>query len=337
MDFDRQSVFDLVSMTTELVPPAQASLELLAKMVDQAQRHAMSAHAKNTLGAYESDWRHFSGWCEKFGLSPLPASAEVLATYVSDLSATHGRSVLQRRLAAIGHWHRAAGLAWQTGQAPVRATMRGAMREHGKPVRKAAALTTDDVVAMIKTCPDNKAGLRDRALLLIGYAGALRRSEIVGIDREHLTFSKVGLRILLPGSKGDADRQGVVVGIPKGQVEATCAGLALKRWLDAAEVSTGPVFRKVSASGAVGERRLCGDAVRVIVRRRALLAGIEVPADEGLSAHGLRAGFVTEAVRKGVQDEVVMGHSRHKDLKTMRGYVRRAKLVHESPVMVLGL
>jgi integrase len=186
-------------------------------------------------------------------------------------------------------------------------------------------------------CGGDTAGLRDRALLLVGFAGALRRSELVGIDREHLRFNEAGLRILLPSSKTDQEGKGVELGLSRGKRRETCPVRALEAWLEASACQYGPVFRKVDRWGSIEHARLGGDAVRDILLSRAKAAKLVVHGLERLSPHGLRAGFVTEAYLAGARDEQVMDHTRHRDLKTMRGYVRRAKLVTDSATKLLDL
>jgi len=142
---------------------------------------------------------------------------------------------------------------------------------------------------------------------------------------------------VIPRGKTDPDGLGAEIGIPRGRNRATCPVRALEAWLAESDCRFGPVFRKVDLWGNIEHRRLHPDAVRQILRRRAAAAGLEVPPGERLSPHGLRAGFVTEAYLAGARDEEIMAHTRHADLKTMRGYVRRAKLVTDSPAGLLGL
>jgi integrase len=236
----------------------------------------------------------------------------------------------------VSRAHRQAGHPLWTGHPAVRETLRGIARAHGAPPRRAAALTTREVRRLVAACGTDLAGLRDRALLLLGYAGALRRSELVGVDVEHVGFDATGLRLAVPRSKSDPGGEGQEVGVPRGQNRDTCPVRALEAWL-AAALRFGPVFRRVDRWGGVDAHRLHPDAVRQILRRRAAAAGIEGTAAEPVSPHGLRAGFVTQAYRAGARDEEIMGHTRHRDLKTMRGYVRRARLMQDSPAKKLGL
>jgi integrase len=162
-------------------------------------------------------------------------------------------------------------------------------------------------------------------------------AELVAIEREHVSFTAEGLQLQIPRSKTDAAGQGAELGIPRGAKSETCPVRALEAWLEASGCRFGPVFRKVNRWGDVEPAALHPDAVRQILRRRAAQAGLTVSGLERLSPHGLRAGFITEAYRQGARDEEIMDHTRHRDLRTMRGYVRRAKLLSESPVKKLGL
>ena len=253
------------------------------------------------------------------------------------MATTHGRSALRRRLSAIGQAHALAGHPWNPGHPAIRHTLRGILRRHGTPARQAAALTTAEIRRLVAGCDRGLTGTRDRALLLLGYAGALRRSELVAIAREHVGFTAEGLRLLIPRSKGDAAGEGASIGIARGSRPETCPVRALEAWLQMSSCRYGPVFRKVDRWGTVESRALTPEAVGAILKRRAEAAGLSIGALERLSAHGLRAGFVTEAYKAGARDEQIMAHTRHRDLRTMRGYVRRAKLLAESPVKLLGL
>ena len=224
-----------------------------------------------------------------------------------------------------------------TGHPAIRETLRGIARTHGEPPRRSAALATEDIKRLIATCGTDLAGLRDRALLLLGFAGALRRSELVGIDLAHLRPTPLGMRLLIARSKTDKAGEGVEIGIARGSTPETCPVRAVRAWLKAAEVMDGPVFRRVTQWGTVGKHRLHPDAVRQILLKRAAAAGIEGTLLEPITPHGMRAGFITTAYRNGVPDEEIMGHTRHRSLPTMRGYIRRGKLGKESPAGKLGL
>jgi integrase len=174
-------------------------------------------------------------------------------------------------------------------------------------------------------------------LLLIGFAGALRRSELVALQVQDVTVTAEGLRIRIARSKTDPAGQGAEIGLPRGKHADTCPVQALLSWQAVARRKAGPLFRRVGKGGRIGSVALNPDAVRHILAQRARMAGLESDVCERLSAHALRVGFITEAYGAGVRDEDIMRHTRHRDLRTMRGYVQRAGLLTESPAGVLDL
>ena len=317
--------------------PVRVAATVAEAAVKAAEGYASQALSEATLRAYRSDWAQFRDWCLATGLQALPAEPSTVAAYLASMANSHSRATLRRRLVAIGQVHRLSGHVWSAAHPAIRNTLRGILRRHGAPARQAAALTTADLRRLVGTCDGGLAGLRDRALLLLGYAGALRRAELVGVWREHIQITADGMRLTIPRAKGDQEGQGATIGISLGRHHETCPVRALEAWLDQSDCAFGPVFRKVTMWGSVEHQALHPDAVRQILRRRAEACGLVAEGGMHLSPHGLRAGFVTEAYRAGARDEQIMEHTRHRDLKTMRGYVRRAQLVTESPVKLLGL
>lgn len=267
----------------------------------------------------------------------MPAVPATVAAYLASQAGLYAIATMRRRLAAIARVHREAGHALDTKAALIRNTLRGIAREHAAPQRQAAALTTAEVRRLVATCDPGLTGQRDRALLLLGYAGALRRSELVGVDVEHLRFHADALEVLIPKSKTDVEGEGARISIGRGKQPETCPVRALEEWLRAAEIRYGPVFHRVTQHGTVEPGRLSTEAVRLILRKRAALAGVAGTRLEPITPHGLRAGFVTQAYLAGVRDEEIMDHTRHKDIATMRRYVRRAKLAKGTATTKLGL
>lgn len=314
-------------------PPTARAAMALAK----SQTYQDAADAPATLRAYASDVANFETWCRQSGLTPLPATPEVVGAYLAAAGEGYAMQTLRRRVAAISRASGVAGHPLDTKHPAIRETLRGIGRTHGSRGRRAAALTTAELKALSRVCDANLTGIRDRALLLVGFAAALRRSELVALDAEKLAWFEDGVRLLLEKSKTDKEGKGAEVTIVYGRNEATCPVRALRAWLDNAQIQSGPIFRKVNKSERVEARRLSDDAVRQILRRRAAEAGIKGTLSEPVSPHGLRAGFVTTAYRNGVPDEEIMGHTRHRSLTTMRSYVRRSKLKATEPAGKLGL
>ena len=331
---------DKLAPKREPSPVAPRTLEAATSRTRSRQRagnYLVAADAPSTVRAYTADWKHFLLWCLARDLIPMPASPELIGDYLADLGEGYARSTLRRKVAAIARATRHAGYPLDTRHSSIRDVLRGINRTHGEPPKRAQALATEEIQRLVATCDDGPAGLRDRALLLIAFAGALRRSELCAIEVEHVTWKPRSLELMIPRSKTDAAAKGARVGIPRGKMEATCPVRALQEWLKAAGIERGPVFRSVTRHGTLRSKALTGEAVRLIVVKRARLAGVKGTLLEPISPHGLRAGFITSAYRNNLPDEEIMEHSRHRSLTVMRSYVRRSKLSQASPAGKVGL
>jgi integrase len=267
----------------------------------------------------------------------VPAAPAVVGAYLGSLADSHAPNTIRRRLAALGKLHRFNDLPWNPAHRDIQEPLQGTLRTRGRPARKAAALSLVQLRQLVATCDQSARGRRDRALLLFGFAGALRRSELVSIHVEDVAVVAGGLRLRIIRGKTDQTGQGAEIGLPRGRHGETCPVRAFEAWQAVAKRKAGPLFRKISTGGGIGGAALHPDAVRRILAHRVAMAGIGAENFDRLSAHALRAGFISEAYDKGVRDEDIMRHTRHRDLRTMRGYVRRAGLVTESPAGRLDL
>lgn len=231
-------------------------------------------------------------------------------------------TTLNRRVAAIGYAHRVLELADPTQSEAVKRVLRGIRRTIGTAATQKAPATIEVVLAMLQHCPPTLAGLRDRALLSLGFAGALRRSELVGLDVEDLQATQEGLVIRLRRSKTDQEGAGQDIAILNGR--HLRAVDAVSAWIQTADIRSGPLFLPVSRGGHVRRRaRLTDRSVATLVKTYAEKAG----QDPALfSGHSLRAGFVTTAADRDVSESRIMDVTRHKDTRTVRGYIRRANL-----------
>lgn len=315
----------------------------LGEAIATAAEYAGRSLSDATKRAYRRDWFHFAEWCRQQAVDAavLPIHPVLVAAYLASLAGMLGRSALNGRVAAIAYEHRRRGLVWNPSHPAIRQTLDGIGRTHGRKARPAAALTSVEIKQLLGSCGDDTAGLRDRALFLVGFAGALRRSELVAIDHGHLRFEAGHVTIHIPRSKRDQEGKGADVTLPRmrdgaGAVSASCPVRALEAWLARAHIRRGAVFRSVTAGGRLGDR-LSADGVRHVLLSRARRAGLTVPAGERLSPHGLRAGFVTEAYLAAAPDDAVMAHTRHQDRSTMRGYRRRAQVTSDNPARLLDL
>jgi integrase len=308
--------------------------------IAEAVAYSDASFAPATRRAYHRDWALFEAWCITNEAPAFPAAPALVAGYLAVRAKTLGRSGLRRILAAIAYHHRQHGRTWSPSHPIIASVMHGIMRHRSVPTRPAAAIGTDELRRLLATCDAGgsatAAGLRDRALLLIGFAGGLRRSELVAIKVADLQFTKGVLVIRIRRSKSDQEGQGADIGIRRGKHLETCPVRALQAWLHHSGISEGHIFRALTAFGTL-RRGLTGNGVWKILRRRAALAGLTVHETERLSPHGLRAGFITEAYLNGALDEQVAHHARHQDLNTTRGYRRRVKTITASPTEMLNL
>jgi integrase len=294
---------------------AAATLEELRA---EARQAADEARAASTERAYAADWRDFSAFCARIGRGRLPAEPETLTLYLADLS-RRGRkpATWSRKLAAIAVYHRAAGFEAPTEHEVVRSVHRGFRRRTGVAQVQKDALVDDGLRQVVGAIdPATLAGARDRALLLLGFAGALRRSELAALEVEDLCFEPEGIVVRLRRSKGDQEGEGVSIAIPLGET-ATCPVLAVQRWLERAELVEGRLFRRIDRHGNLGAA-LSAWAIGEIVKRRAADVGLE--GDFG--GHSLRSGLATSAARAGKTEASIMRHGRWKSVEVARRYIR---------------
>lgn len=293
--------------------------------VEAAAAYAEAEKAPATRRAYKTDFAIFQAWCADRGANPLPAEPTTVAAFVAWEANRQTRpSTIGRRNAAIRYAHRLAGHEAPTDDERVRATMRGIRRAVGTaPTRKMAA-TAERIMAMAPVAGARLADLRDRALLLLGFAGAFRRSELVALDIEDIQETKEGLRVTIRRGKTDQEGKGAVIAILRGAV--VCPVAAYKAWIAAADFSTGPVFRPIAKGQRLKEARLTDRSVAKIVKTHAARIGLD-PAS--FSGHSLRSGFLTSAAARGASIFKMMDVSRHKCMDTLRGYIRDAELFRD--------
>lgn len=286
-----------------------------------------------SLRVYASGWSEFALWCVTNRRSDLPASPADVADHLAELSRTRKFATVAARLVAIAHKHQVAGEPFDSRAEIIRTTMRGIARTVGTKSKGKDATTIDEIRSMVALIPETLRGKRDRALILIGFAGAFRRSELVALDVSALDFARDGVIVTLERSKTDQTGEGRLVAIAWGKKPATCPVRALKAWLTAAEIVTGPIFRPVEA-GIVLPTRYYDRGVANAVKRAAKRAGLD-PAK--FAGHSLRAGHITQATENGAQPLDVMQQSGHKRIETMAGYIRRGNLFKNNSSAALGL
>ena len=360
---------------SDVVPTGGGRLPAaLAADQEAARRFAAGARSDATLRAYRSDWADFAAWCAGRGLAPMPATPETVALYIASRAEAgpadeRGRptaplrvATLDRRLAAISQAHKLAGLESPASRSrePLHSVWAGIARALGVARRKVAPALAADVVAMAGACdeavrraeasPDDArpgAALRarrDKAMLLLGFAAALRRSELAAVRAEDVGYTPEGLRLLVPKSKGDQEGAGQAVGVAYGDRPGTCPVRAVRSYLAAAGAAladqgrpsplSGPVFRKVDRWGRLGSRAVTGRTVADVVKRLAGAAGLDPALYAG---HSLRAGFATTAARAGKPDRAIQKQTRHKSAAMLAEYVREGRLFDENASEGIGL
>jgi site-specific recombinase XerD len=325
-------------MPDELVPSAKSTeLSTLVQLEDAVRDYARASKAANTLRAYRADLADFTLWCADHDLARLPAAPETVALYITALAQAGARATtIQRRLSALSQAHQLAGHEPSPTQAPiVRSTMAGIRRRLGVAPEQKTPTLTPELRRMIGTCPaDSLAGARDRALLLLGFAGAFRRSELVSLDVEDLDETADGLRIQLRRSKTDQEGEGREVGVPFGQHPETCPIRALRAWRSAGSIQAGPVFRPVNRHDQLQETRLTDKSVARIVKRAAERAGLE---PSHYAGHSLRAGLATAAAAGGASERAIMQQTGHRSVVMVRKYIRSGTLFQENAAAYVGL
>jgi integrase len=314
--------------------PVPAIKPTLPSPAITAREFTANSRSANTIRAYRSDWSAFTSWCASHRVTPLPATPETVASYLAELARDHKVATITRRLAAIAAAHRLAEVPSPTTHEGVRLVMAGIRRTLGTAPRQVRPILLDDLRAMVGTLGDDLAGVRDRAILLLGFAGAFRRSELVALDVDDLTFSDAGVVVNVRRSRTDQEGAGREVGIPYGTVPVTCPVRALHSWLQVAGITDGPVFRRVDRHGHLGVGRLQPAAVAAVIKRAAQAAGLDPVV---FSGHSLRAGLATAAAANGAPEHVIASQTGHKSSAMLRRYIRKATLFQQNAATMAGL
>jgi len=299
---------------------------------ERARAYAEAARAPATLRAYAADWRIFTAWCAAHGVDALPATPHTVALFLADLE---GRPpTLRRKLAAIAVMHRAAGHDSPTEHGVVRATFAGIRRERGVAPRAKTALLVDELRAAIATCGARRIDVRDRALVLVGFAGALRRSELVGLDVDDVSFETAGIVLRLRRSKTNQEGELEEVAVLYGSDPQTCPVRALQAWLGTGAITEGPLFRAVDRAGRVSGGRLTARIVGERVKKIGARSGLD---PESYAAHSLRSGFATSAARANKSEAAIMRQGRWKSIPVARRYIRAGSRWHDHASAGIGL
>jgi integrase len=272
-----------------------------------------AATAENTRRAYNADLRHFLAWG-----GHLPATPEQVARYLADHAASLSTATLARRLAGVRAAHVKRGFRDPTKGDLVRLTFRGIRRRFGRPQRRVAALSGDDLSTIVASLGQSTKEIRDGAILLIGFAGAFRRSELAAIDCKDVDTYSSGIVITIPHSKTDQGHRGRKAVIPRGQAPL-CPVAALECWLTVSGITDGPLFKRVTTGGRVLAGRISAEAIALVVKQRLWAIGRDALRYSG---HSIRSGFATAAAAAGVPSWKIMAQTGHASYAALERYIR---------------
>jgi integrase len=329
----------------QLGNPANMTIEQVTEAVGKYLRASKS---KNTRDAYRRDWAKFTTWADSHNIDTMPASPATVVLFVSWMAETGSKiTSIQRMLTTISQAHLAFGKQPPNNHPKVIEVMRGIRREKGLDLKKAKPLLLADLKKVLSRIAPSFLGKRDRALLLVGWAAALRRSEIVALNVEDIDFVDKGCVVTIRRSKTDQLGAGYKLGLPTGADPKLCPTRALLDWIETAEIKTGVLFPSLGTPGKLFaqldllragntddldlDTRLTPRSVNIIIARRLKKAGLR---PEGYSGHSLRSGYITSAARKKIPEYAIQAHTRHRSVKVLRGYIER-DLFEDNPLSML--
>lgn len=317
----------------------------LREIGEQARQFAQAAYSSNTARAYEGDWRDFVSFCECHGLSFLPASPATLAAYITERSKVHKVATLERRLAAITTRHNRAGLHIDTLDPIFRDTWRGIRKTKGRPQARKEPVLIDMLTQIVEQLPDTLLGLRDKALMLLGFSAALRRSELAALKTRDIRFAKEGLVITVGKSKTDQEGQGRNIAIPYARNQKICAARAVEGWIRATgrkddEFLFCSVGRNNQPKASISTK-MVALIIKKLVLKHAMAAG--ATREEAINfanefgGHSLRAGFATSAAEAGVEERLIANQTGHKSMPVLRRYIRQGNLFRNHALNLMGM
>ena len=286
-----------------------------------------NSKAVNTLRAYKSDFKDFGIFCANHGFNSMPSDPKVVSLYLTHLSNNSKISTLRRRLVSIGIVHKLKGHYLDTKHPVIVENLMGIRRVKGSIQRGKKPILINHLKSIINSINDQNTSetkkLRNKSIILIGFGGGFRRTELISIDYEDLEFVPEGLRITVRKSKTDQLGEGMMKGIPYFNNEKYCPVINLRKWLEVSSIKSGPIFRKFSKGFYITEKRLTDQSVALLIKEYLSLAGIE---NRNFSGHSLRSGFATVAADSGADERSIMAMTGHKTTQMVRRYIREANI-----------
>ena len=286
-----------------------------------------SSKANNTMRAYKSDFKDFGAFCVKHGLNSLPTEPKIVSLYLTHLSKNSKISTLRRRLVSISMVHKLKGHYLDTKHPIIVENLMGIRRVKGSIQKGKKPLLINHLKLIIKVILQEKIEqiikFRDIAIVLIGFGGGFRRSEIISIDYEDLEFVTEGLKITLKKSKTDQFGEGMIKGLPYLENELYCPVHNLKKWLHISNIKSGPIFRRFIKGSKISTNRLTDQSIALLIKKYLKLADIE---NANYSGHSLRSGFATVAAESGADERSIMAMTGHKTTQMVRRYIKEANI-----------
>jgi len=298
-----------------------------------------NSKANNTVRAYKSDFKDFSLFCSQNGFKSLPADPKVVSLYLTHLSSKDIKlSTLKRRLVSIGIIHALKGQYLDTKHPIIVENIMGIRRRKGSLQKGKKPLLINNLKLLINVIDEfNNEDLkkfRDRSILLIGFSGGFRRSEIVSLDYDDLNFVEEGLKINLKKTKTDQFGEGSLKGLPYFDNSQYCPVISIKKWIEISNIDSGPLFRRISKSKKLSKNRLSDQSVALLIKKYLKLAGID---NRNYSGHSLRSGFATSAAESGAEERSIMAMTGHKSTEMVRRYIKEANLFKNNALNKLKL
>ena len=294
---------------------------------EETLNNLKSSKANNTLRAYKSDFRDFGAFCVKHGFDSLPTEPKIISLYLTHLSKSSKISTLRRRLVSISMIHRLKGHYLDTKHPIIIENLMGIKRVKGSIQKGKKPILINHLKSIINIIDDQEAEeikkIRDKTILLVGFGGGFRRTELISIDHEDLEFVPEGVKITIKRSITDQFGEGMIKGLPYFTNEKYCPVINLKRWIELSNIKSGPIFRRFAKGSVLTNNRLTDQSVVLIIKDYLNLAGIE---NKNYSGHSLRSGFATVAAESGADDRSIMAMTGHKTTQMVRRYIREANI-----------
>ena len=286
-----------------------------------------SSKANNTLRAYKSDFKDFGSFCAKHGFNSLPSEPKIVSLYLTHLSKNSKISTLKRRLVSLSVVHKLKGHYLDTKHPIIVENLMGIKRLKGSIQKGKKPILISHLKSIINVIDEQKINdinkFRDKTIILIGFGGGFRRTELISIDHEDLEIVQEGLKITIKKSKTDQFGEGMIKGLPYFSNELYCPVTNLKRWLEISKIKSGPIFRRFSKGSILTEKRLTDQSVVLLIKKYLKLAGID---NNNYSGHSLRSGFATVAADSGADERSIMAMTGHKTTQMVRRYIRDANI-----------